>query len=362
MTEDPAQGAPTPVFQVGGQLVRDLARDCVRLEVSEGVEGLKTMRAYFLAVGGDATGPPERLLHFDGRIMDLGKSIKVGIGPDENQRFIFEGTVSAMEAVMDGAESAVAVIHAEDQLMRLRMTRRNRTYPKTTDAGIAKEIAKAHKLDADVDADGPEYDRVQQLNQSDLAFLRERARLIQAEIWCTGKTLHFRTRHKRKAPALKLTYRQELMSVRLCADLAHQRSEVVVSGFGARGTEIIDERVGPEAIEAEIAGGRAGPRLVKTALGGSTTLRVREVALTTTEARDWATAEMLRRSRQFVTVSGKTRGSPDMVVGSRLELADVGPSFDGGGYYVTRVTHTFDTQDSFRTRFEAERPTVNEVS
>jgi phage protein D len=101
---------------------------------------------------------------------------------------------------------------------------------------------------------------------------------------------------------------------------------------------------------------------VATALGVSASVRVRDVALTPAEARAWARAEMLRRGRRFVTVDGVTRGTADMVVGSRLRLELVGPAFEGGGYYVTRVTHTFDRSTGFRTRFEAERPTVNEVA
>jgi phage protein D len=53
---------------------------------------------------------------------------------------------------------------------------------------------------------------------------------------------------------------------------------------------------------------------------------------------------------------------PDMVVGSRLRLELVGPPFEGGGYYVTKITHTFDLTRGFRTRFEAERSTLNEVA
>jgi hypothetical protein len=71
---------------------------------------------------------------------------------------------------------------------------------------------------------------------------------------------------------------------------------------------------------------------------------------------------MLRRSRRFVTVTGTTRGSADMVVGSLLTLRRVGPPFEGPGYYVTRVRHTWDHKDGLRTRFEAERATVNEVA
>ena len=51
-----------------------------------------------------------------------------------------------------------------------------------------------------------------------------------------------------------------------------------------------------------------------------------------------------------------------MVVGSRLTLERVGAPFEGDGYYVTRVRHTFDLIRGLRTRFEAERPTLNEVA
>jgi uncharacterized protein len=231
-----------------------------------------------------------------------------------------------------------------------------------TDADLARAVADEHGLQAEVDVDGPRYDVVQQLNQSDLAFLRERARLVQAEVWCTGRTLHMATRPRRRGTELTLVQGNHLLSARLCADLAHQRSEVVVTGYDAFAADVIDERAQADAIDSEITSGRTGPRIVEQALGVATTLRVREAALTGEEARAWARAEMLRRARRFVSVIGTTRGSPDMVVGSRLTLQDVGAPFDGPGYYVTRLRHTVDLVRGLRTYFEAERATVNEVS
>jgi phage protein D len=61
-------------------------------------------------------------------------------------------------------------------------------------------------------------------------------------------------------------------------------------------------------------------------------------------------------------MSGTLRGDPDLVVGGRLELDDVGAPFEGGGYYVTYVRHTFDHVSAFRTCFQAERATMNEVA
>src|SRR6185437_5953242 len=43
--------ATSPVFTVDGELAGELARDCLRLEISEGVEGLKSMRAHLIAAG-----------------------------------------------------------------------------------------------------------------------------------------------------------------------------------------------------------------------------------------------------------------------------------------------------------------------
>jgi phage protein D len=231
-----------------------------------------------------------------------------------------------------------------------------------TDAELATGIAREHGLDADVQADGPRYDVVQQLNQSDLAFLRERARLIQAELWCTGTTLHFRSRSTRQATEVTLTKGAQLLSARISADLAAQRSEVVVSGYDATQRQQIDERATKDVVEAEAARGRSGVALVGSALGGSATSRVREVPLSSEEARAWARAEMLRRGRSFVTATGITNGTPDLVVGSRLTLRLVGEPFEGGGYYVTTVRHRFDLVSGLRTEFTAQRATLNEAA
>jgi uncharacterized protein len=361
MTETPV-ATVSPVFLVEEELVRDLARDCVGLEISEGLTGLRTLDARFLAAGAGATGPPGPLLHVDGGTVDLGRRLRVAIGPLDTQRYVFDGNVSGIELILDDGAPPVAGVLAEDVLMRLRMTRRMRTWSDKTDAEIASAIAREHGLQADTDADGPRLDVVQQLNQSDLAFLRERARLIQAEIWCTGRTLHFRSRGVREGTAVTLVKGSELLNVRLRADLAHQRSEVTVTGYDATSGRTIDERAGPDVVESEASGGRSGARLVTSALGASATLRVREAALTSGEAKAWAKAEMLRRGRSFVTATGTTKGTPDLVVGSRLRMEQVGEPFEGGGYYVTKVCHSFNLRRGFRTTFEAERPTLNEAS
>ena len=356
---DPTISTASPVFTVDGRRVPSMGRDCHRLEVEEAVEGLRTLRLYLHATGGGAAGPPDRMVYLDGGAVDFGTRLVVALGPEGGQRTVFDGTVSAIEAVFEDGQAPLVVVMAEDALMRLRMTRRMRTYTDVTDADLVRAVADEHGLRAEVDLEGPRYDVVQQLNQSDLAFLRDRARLLRAELWCEGRTLHVASRPRRPGTELTLVQGNHLLAVRLCADLAHQRSEVLVGGYDASTARVIDERASAETVEAEVTSGRTGPRVLDRALGASSAVRVREVALTTEEAQAWARAEMLRRARRFVTVTGTTRGTPDLVVGSRLTLADVGAPFEGAGYYVTRLRHTVDAASGLRTWFEAERATVN---
>ena len=361
MTE-PLLTSAAPVFEVDGAVVGEPARDLLQLEVEETTGGLKRCTARLLAQGPLPGRSDEGLLYLDGSIFDFGRTLAVSIGPDHLARKVFEGVVSGFEADIREAEEPEVVIFAEDRLMQFRMTRRIRTYRDMSDADMAEEIAGLHGLEARVDADGPAYDVVQQWNQSDLAFLRDRAARIQAELWFEDGALHFQTRERRPGTDLTLVQGNQIISLRARADLAHQRSEVRVSGFDAAQRSGVAEVAGEDVVSAEAAGGRNGVSVLRLALGERPTYRVRDVALNDGEAQAWARAEMLRRSRRFVMVTATTRGTPDLAVASRVTIQGAGAAFDGPGYYVTRACHRYDLTNGYRTDFEAERATIQEAA
>ena len=350
-----------PVFEIDGDVKAELARDIVHLEIEENTAGLRSLTARLIAQGQANNGGDQEQLYLDGAVVDFGKRISVVLGATPAAHTVFTGWISAIEASFDEVKAPEVVIFAEDKLMTLRMTRRMRTYENMSDADIASAIAGEHGLTPAVDVDGPTYGVVQQWNMSDLAFLRERARRVQAEVWVEDETLHFKSRSKRTATELTLVQGNHLVSVRLRADLAHQRTKVKVGGYDASQREQIDEEADGDVIQAEVSEGLTGPAVLERAFGERVSHRVREVPLKASEATERARAEMLRRARAFVTVIGTTRGSADMVVGSKLTLQGTARPFEGSGYYVTRVCHTYDVL-GFRTHFEAERATIQEGS
>lgn len=352
----------SPVFTLDGEDKGELARDLIRLACRETLDGLKTLEARFVAIGPQDGDPQQRLLYMDGRLLDFGKELRVAIGPLQGQRTIFEGFISALELTYEEGQEPEICLLAEDRLMDLRMTRRMKTYEAMSDAQIAAAIAEAHGLTPEVDVRGPTYDRIQQFNMSDLAFLRERARLVQADVWTEGRRLFFQSRDRRQGPDLTLVRGNDIIAISACADLAHQRTGVRVSGYDANAREAIDEMAGEAAISADVSRGRSGVSILNSAFGERVSHRVREVPLEASEAADWAEAEMLRRARSFVQVNGVTSGHPDLIVGCRLTLERLGPVFSGEGYYVTQVEHSYDLSRGHRTHFRAERATVRHLS
>lgn len=360
MTERPLYASWSPTFRVDGSAQPGLARDLTYLEVEEDTEGLRTCLARFRSIGPKSGALVEQFLYLDGQIVDFGKTLEVAVGPSGDERIVFKGAISALEHRYAESEAHELAVLAEDPLMRLRMTRRSRTYENQSDAQIARAIAAEHRMDADADAPGPIYDVVQQWNQSDLAFLRERARLVQAEVFMDEGKLCFKARGTRTGTEVTLVAGNTLLRAVVRADLAHQRTTVKVSGYDAQARDVIEADAGSDAIRSEARSGRTGPEILQRAFGERIAHRTRDVPLTSPEATQWARAEMLRRARGFVHLDATTTGTPDMIVGSRVEVQGMGGAFDGGNYYVTRVCHTYEHRNGLRTHFEAERPTVGD--
>lgn len=354
------QVSTVPGFTVADQAQPDLSRDIVALQIDEDIDGLQRLCAQFTAIGPVDGQAAESLLYLDGRILDFGREVRVGLGPTDQRVDVFTGRVSALELDLHEGRAPEVTLLAEDRLMDLRMTRRFKTYEEVSDTDLVQQIAAQHGLRARADVSGPRLSVVQQWNQSDLAFLRERARRLGADVWIEQDTLCMAARDQRQGARLTLIQGRDLVQLHLRADLAHQRSEVTVGGFDEGQAERIDERAAADEVAREAQGQTHGIAVLERAFGVRASHRVRDVPLKGEDARAWARATLLTRARRFVQVQGVAQGSTDLRVGAVLRLERVGPLFEGDGYYVTRVRHTFDLERGYRTHFEAERAWIGQ--
>ena len=346
-----------PVFSVDGTLEGALARDLLRLDVEEGQLGLRTLVLRLHGVGPDSDGSSASLSYLDGQVVELGCMLDVNIGPPGGERQLFHGTVSALEAGFAEGGVPVVSVFAEDALMRLRIAERTVTYTDLTDARIVEEVVSRHGLGVQTDLDGPAYPLVQQWEQSDLAFVRDRALRLHGELWVgVDDVVHLADRDDRPGAELTLVQGNELIAADLRVDLAHQRSTVTYRGWDDVLVAGVSGKATADVVRAEVDGGRLGPDLVAQVFDPAGITRSRRDALTAETAQAYADAEMRRRARGFVTVDGTTSGTPDLVPGARLDLRRVGRPFEGGGYRCVHAHHGYDPAVGYRTHFRAERP------
>lgn len=354
--QQPGFFAARPIIRIDGELQDVLGDRALRsLLMEETTLGLFRCEASFVN-----WGPADNevgFLFFDRRVLDFGKTLSVEIGPHGASSPVFAGRITGIEAVFPPARPPEIMVLAEDRFQDLRMERRTRTFEDVTDADVIRQIATQHGLTAEVDVDGPTHRVLAQVNQSDLAFLRERVAAIDAELWIDNRTLYAQARTRRNAGSVTFTYGQNLTEFSVLADLAHQRSAVQVSGWDVAGKEAIDVEASESVIAAELRGGRSGSAVLGQALAARRERIVSATPLSRDEAQKMAEARYRERARRFVTGSGVVDGNIKIRVGATVELSGLGPFFDGP-YYVTRARHTFTQEEGYRTAFDAERPAI----
>ncbi|MGJ0506532.1 MAG: phage late control D family protein [Methylocystis sp.] len=348
-----------PTIEVGGERVFSVLRDVLDLRVSIPATGSRRLRLRLSAAPTGARADETALLYLDGRLFDFGKDVAVLMGPADRQEKVFEGKISRIDAILVQGRPAEVEIHAEDRLIDLAMTRRTRTYEKATAGDLVRQVAAAHGLSADVAVDGPQQALVQQWNESDLGFLTTQLAALGADLWFAAGQLHACDRYERRANALTLHAGAELLSLGFSADLAAQRSSVVMGGYDMNARESVAETSAAPDVASLTRSGRSGLDLLSAAFGARDTARRLAAVTASDEARALAKAAHRARTRRFVKVEALATILPEIVCGARLTFEGAGEMFGGGGYVVTDAAHSFDRASGATTFFCAERATVN---
>ncbi|MEA2588625.1 MAG: uncharacterized protein QOH66_1552 [Actinomycetota bacterium] len=347
-----ARVAPSrPHVAVDGRESPSLAEGILSLRLHEDVTGLFSCECRFGNWG--AKDGKVTFLYFDRQVLDFGKEITLTLDTDR----IFRGRITGLEAGFPENQTPWLTVLAEDRYQDLRMVRRTRTFADVSDSDVFNHVASDHGLTPDVQVSGPTYRLLAQLNQSDLAFLRDRARTIDAELWMNDSTLSVRSRSDRRGETLTLGYGNELREFTILADLAGQRSDVTVGGWDVSSKQALAETAGVSLVSGELNGGQSGSAVLSTALGQRRDSVVASVPLSSREAQAHAETIYKRMARRFLTGRGVAETSSKLRVGARVTLQHLGDLFSGE-YYVTEVLTTFDDAQGLRTEFAVERPAL----
>lgn len=343
-----ALASARPAFHVDGQAQPRLDAGLLRLALFDGIEGQAHAEAEFGNWGGADAGIG--YLWFDRSLLDFGKTLAVKLGGTT----LFEGRISALEARFPEAATPTLLLRAEDRLQDLRTTRRTRHFANQSDADVVRAIAGDHGLQAEVNLPGSAHALLVQANESDLAFLRRRARAIDADLFVRDGKLHAATRASRAETPVRLHRGAELQAFTVAADLAHQRTALVCSGWDVAAKQAVAARAEGSVIDREAQSGDSGPQLLQQAYGARTDTLAHRVPFDEAGARAEADALLRTLARRFVCGRGTASVHGALHAGGRVDLVGLGPLFSGE-YGINDVTHRFDANRGLRTDFTVER-------
>lgn len=354
----PGVASAEALIKIDGEDISDLV-SLQTLLVEEQIDGLYRCE---LRVGSWGTADDGVYTRFmDRDLIDFGKALSISMGVDDAQEEIFSGKISALEGQFPESAPPALVVLAEDGLDALRVTRRTRTFEDMSDTEIFEQIAQDHGLSSDIDVDDSTQRVIAQINQSDLAFMRERSHRLAAEIWLDDGTLYVKSRSARSSDSdtFRLQYRRGLMAFSVTADLANVYTKVKVTGWSVQAKDRIQFEASASAISNEVGAGDSGVSIAQEVYGERIDRIVRHQPLDDGEAQAIAEAAFRQQARKFVVGRGTARGDGRIRVGRKLIIGGVSPLFSGE-YIVTETRHIFRRGNGggYTTDFVVERPII----
>jgi uncharacterized protein len=317
--------------------------------------------------------------HSDSRQFRLGSRVSVRLGYADKLLTVATGTISTLAPKFPDGASPTVSVSGVDGMLKLKDRKPTREedkiFPLMHDWEIAERIARRNKLRVVTTHEGPMHDLVVQKNQSDGAFLMERAKRIDFDCYIlpdanTGEeTLFFIKptdgRDGRPIRLFRLTYQPglttgptalpeglvpNLLDFTPTMTVSKQVSKLTVRGWDPRTKSPIEATASAADLPAgqNSAAGESGPQAADDAAGGRQDVVVDAPVFSTDEAQELANALLRERAYEFIQATGRVAGLPELRPGDNLEIFGLGTRFSGT-YFVKRVEHSLGSSGFFTT-------------
>lgn len=320
------------------------------MEMIEQSGGMSSLELRLANIASDPGGGAD-LAFEDDRILQLGGAIAIYSGDETAPQEIFQGTITALQAEFPEESPPELVVLAEDKLQQARMARRTQIYNDVSIADLGRQLAQKLNLTPVITGFTSKIGTQVQLDESDLAFLRRILARYDGDVQIVGKELHLAPRGEVRRGNLELRLHSQLRRARVIADLAHQVTEVTVSGWNAaQGKKVLGRSRGAHTGPGK---GLTGAQIYRRTLGERSHHIAHLAVSSDSEAQGVADIAFDTRARGFVQVEGTAEGNPALRVGTHVALKGLGDRFDNT-YYVTCACHRFDLQRGYETDFKAE--------
>jgi len=288
----------------------------------------------------------------------IGKRVKVSTGAltAEAAATLIDGEVTSIEVEYDMVGSR-AIVRGYDLSHRLITGGKSKTWDGDTSSDIAKKIATAANLKADVEATREVHEHLVQANQSDLDFLMQLAAAVGYTCRVDGDTLLF----KKAAPATdgpgpgtpdttaatELVWGTSLLEFSARIAAAAQVSEVKVRGWDPSKKEPI---IGQAPVTASHADLDTKPSTLSQSFGQNTLWIVDEPVENQDAADALAQSKADQAGSSGYEATAVCQGSAELRAGTAISITGVDALLQGN-YTISSSRHEF-RQGTYKTTVE----------
>lgn len=335
--------SPRPALTLNGTPNDDMVGALIDVAVRAPENGMASAEVRLVNWGSQASGPTTFMF----TTVALGDKLEIAFGLAQ-QKTVFKGEITGLEERYgDGVPQLVLL--AEDPLHRLARHRASRVFEQQSPNSIVQTLASDASLQADAKLSDTPGD-YNQLNESDLHFLRRLAARYAAAPRVVGTTLTCRKREALPAP-ITLDAGDQLKRLRVVADLMHQPTKATVQGQDLTAGQAINADGTTLLVPAQ---GKTGAASVQGLGWDGDEIFVDPAPATQAEATDYANAAFDARGRRFLHGDLTCIGNPDILVGAAVSLTGVSPRLTGT-YAVVACAHVFDESAGYQTYARIER-------
>ncbi len=276
---------------------------------------------------------------------NLTKTIEIAASPVEEGNdpvSLIQGEITALEPAFNEAMSAELVVRGYDKTHQLYRETKSKTFLNVKDSDLAEQIAQTVSLQAQVDQTSVVYEHIYQHNQSDLAFLRQRAWRIGYECFVEAGKLYFRKPVNSNAE-ITLTWGSDLLTFHPRMTVAEQVKEVLVKGWDIDKQKTIVGRADSGKLYPQIEEGKNGAAWTGEFRTESKLVIIDQPVVSQAEADTLAAARVDEISGAFIEAEGTAFRRPELKAGKTVTLQGLGKRLSGS-YLVTHATHHYTPQ------------------
>jgi phage protein D len=281
-----------------------------------------------------------------------GNEVKIKLGYGRQTKTVIIGEITGLEPEFTADRAPRLVVRGHDFSHRLMRGTKTRSFTRMRDSDIVAQVARSAKLNVQANRTSELLEYVLQRNQTDLAFIRDRAARIGYEALVDGTTLIFRPLKPQGRAVLTLE-RSDLLEFFPRLSTLGQVNEVEVRSWDAQQKK---PAVIGKATDSDVVamGTTRGTEVTRQEFGKTTYTVIDQGAVNPQEAQAIAQGQLNRIALDYITGEGACQGTTQLRAGRMIQIEGIGKRFSGI-YYVTATTHRYELGEGYRTEFSVRR-------